>query len=148
MYEAIMFGIFGKRFIKRDMLRGLRGAIFVNEMEIAMAKDKFNTQVKIKENLEKEYQSLLDSPLKNAIDLLPEDQKGDSKAIYDMEKKIKGERAEQIESFKQAIKSVTSEAAVAESEVDRSMGIAYSNRRKYDFIRKFKIVPTYADKNK
>lgn len=147
MFEAIMFTLFGKAWIKRDMLRGLRGAIFVNEMEIAMAKQKFTIAVNAKKALEKAYQELLDSPVKTAKELLSEAEQKNEKAIYDIEKKIKGERAEQLEQFKRQIKEATTEIAVAEGEVDRTFGIAYGNRRKYDFIKSFKIVPTYADKN-
>lgn len=148
MFEAIMFTLFGKSWIKRDMLRGLKGAIFVNEMEIGMAKEKFTNAVNTKRSLEEEYQKLLDSPLKTTDELLPESDKENKHAVYEMDKKIKGERAEQIETFKRSIKEATTEMAVAEAEVDRTFGIAYGNRRKYDFIKKFKIVPTYADINK
>lgn len=143
-----MFAVFGKSWVKRSMLSGLRGAIFVNEMEVAMAKEKHAAAVKAKEELEKAYQELLDAPLKDAIELVPESEKENKHSLYEMEKTIKKERAEQIETFRRRIKEATTEVAVAEAEVDRNFGITYGNRRKYDFIRKYKIVPTYADKNK
>lgn len=148
IFQLLTYLLLGKKWIKWDMLQGYKMAIFVNEVEIDMNKAKLREANERKEKLEKDLAELEASPLKNAIDLLPEDQKNDSKAIYDMEKKIKGERNEQIQTFKNQIKSANTEVEMADGELSRVYSIAYSNRRKYDFVRNYKIKATYADLNK
>lgn len=148
IFQLLTYLLLGKKWIKWDMLQGYKMAIFVNEVEIDMNKAKLREANERKEKLEKDLSELEASPLKNAIDLLPEEQKNDSKAIYDMEKKIKGERNEQIQTFKNQIKSANTEVEMADGELSRVYSIAYSNRRKYDFVRNYKIKATYADLNK
>jgi hypothetical protein len=140
--------ILGKRWIKWDMLQGYKMAIFVNEVEIDMNKAKLAEAQSRKEKLENDLKELEGTPLKEAIELLPESEKNDSKAIYDMEKKIKGERAEQVQVFKNQIKSAHTEVEMADGELARVYSITYGNRRKYDFVRNYKIKATYADRNK
>ncbi len=146
MFEAIMFMLFGKRWVKYQMLTGLKGAIFVNEMEVAMDKEKYNKAVAAKEQLEKDYAALLETPLTDPKELLSEEDLKSEKMVYDIRKKLEAERKEAVEAFKVKIKEATSEVSVAEANMDRTYGISYSNRRKFDFIRGYKIVPTYADK--
>lgn len=148
IFQFLTYMILGKRWIKWDMLQGYKMAIFVNEVEIDMNKAKLSEALTRKEKLENDLKELEATPLKEAIELLPEGEKNDSKAIYDMEKKIKGERAEQVQLFKNQIKSANTEVEMADGELSRVFSITYSNRRKYDFVRNYKIKATYADLNK
>lgn len=148
IFQFLTYMILGKRWIKWDMLQGYKMAIFVNEVEIDMNKAKLSEALTRKEKLENDLKELEATPLKEAIELLPEGEKNDSKAIYDMEKKIKGERAEQVQLFKNQIKSAHTDVEMADGELSRVFSITYSNRRKYDFVRNYKIKATYADLNK
>lgn len=148
IFQLLTYLLLGKKWIKWDMLQGYKMAIFVNEVEIDMNKAKLREATERKEKLEADLKALEETPLKEAKELLPEDQHNDSKAIYDMEKKIKGERNEQIQTFKNQIKSAHTEVEMADGELSRVYSIAYSNRRKYDFVRNYKIKATYADLNK
>lgn len=148
IFQLLTYLLLGKKWIKWDMLQGYKMAIFVNEVEIDMNKAKLREATERKEKLEADLKALEETPLKEAKELLPEDQHNDTKAIYDMEKKIKGERNEQIQTFKNQIKSAHTEVEMADGELARVYSIAYSNRRKYDFVRNYKIKATYADLNK
>lgn len=148
IFQLLTYLLLGKKWIKWDMLQGYKMAIFVNEVEIDMNKAKLREATERKEKLEADLKALEETPLKEAKELLPEDQHNDTKAIYDMEKKIKGERNEQIQTFKNQIKSAHTEVEMADGELSRVYSIAYSNRRKYDFVRNYKIKATYADLNK
>lgn len=148
IFQFLTYMILGKRWIKWDMLQGYKMAIFVNEVEIDMNKAKLAEAQARKEKLENDLKELEATPLKEAKELLPEDQHNDSKAIYDMEKTIKAERNEQIQLFKNQIKSANTEVEMADGELSRVYSITYSNRRKYDFVRNYKIKATYADRNK
>lgn len=148
IFQFLTYLIFGKRWIKWDMVQGLKMAIFVNEMEIDMNKTKLREAQERKEKLEADLKALEETPLKSAVDLLPESEKNDTKAIYDMEKKIKAERNEQVQTFKNQIKSANTDLEMADGELSRVYSITYSNRRKFDFVRNYKIKATYADLNK
>lgn len=143
-----MYVVFGKRWVLWDMLQGFKMSIFVNEAEIAMDKQKYEDAKKRKLELEEALAKFEDSPLTDPVSLLPEDQKTDQKAIYDMTKKLEAERKEQILIFRNQIKSAGTEIEIADGQLSKTYSIAYSNRRKYDYLKNYKITATYADKNK
>lgn len=148
LFQFFTYLIFGKRWIKWDMLQGFKMSIFANEMEIEMDKDAFDRATARKAELETALKALEDSELTDPLTLLsPEDQTNE-KAIYDMKKKIKGEREEQILTFRNQIKQANTEIEIADGQLSKTYSIAYSNRRKYDFVRNYKIKATYADKHK
>lgn len=140
--------LFGKRWILWDMIQGFKMSIFVNEIEIAMDKQKYEDAKKRKVELEEALAKFEASELTDPVTLLPEDKKTDSKAIYDMKKKLENERKEQIDIFKNQIKSAGTEIEIADGQLSKTYSIAYSNRRKYDYVKNHKIKPTYADLNK
>ena len=145
-FQFVTYLIFGKRWIKWDMLQGFKMSIFANEMEIEMDKEKFDDATKRKSELEESLKQLEESDLPDPKTLLPEDKQNDEKALYDMKKTIEGERKEQIIIFKNQIKQANTEVEIADGQLSKTYSIAYSNRRKYDFVKNYKIKATYADK--
>ena len=146
LFSFLMYVIFGKRWILWDMKAGYKMAIFVNEMEVKMEMDKMKKLEARKEELEKGYKELTESPLKNAIDLLPSDKHDDKKAIENMEYKLRKERETQLDNFRKLIKEVTQEVQMADGQLSRANGIAHSNRLKYDYIKDYKVTKSYTDK--
>ena len=145
LFQFIMYMIFGKRWIKWDMLQGLKMAIFVNEMEIDMDKAKYDDAVKRKETLEKDLAELLETPLADPLTLLSDEEKEDKKAIQKAEHKIKIEREEQIQQFRNQIRSAETDIQIYDGQLSKTYSIAYTNRRKYDFVKNAEIKATYAD---
>lgn len=145
LFQAIMYFIFGKRWILLGMRHGYKTAIFVNEIEIDMQKGKIARAVENKANAEKELAELEATPMKEAMLELPEELRTDSKALFEMENNIKEERAEAVKGLKNRIHSLHQEEQLADGELNRTYSIAYGNRIKYDFIKDYKIKDTYAD---
>ena len=148
LFQFLAYVIFGKYFIKWDMLQGYRMAMFVNEAEIEMNKAKMEDAKKRKEDLMSEMEKLELSPIADPIDFLPAEQLEDKKVVSNFIHKAKNERAEQIQTFKNKIKSAEQEVQLADGELAKIYSIAYSTRRKYDFMKGYKITKTYADLNK
>lgn len=145
LFQFIMYIILGKRWIKWDMIQGLKMAIFVNEAEIEMDKEKYDNAVERKAKLEKDMEDLSLSEIPDALSLLPEEEKEDQKALKRMEQKLKHEREEQLQQFRNQIKSAENEIQMADGQLAKTYSIAYSNRRKYDFMKNYKVKATYAD---
>lgn len=143
-----MYTLFGKHWVKWDMIEGYKMAIFVNEAEIQMEKDKLRTAEEKKAKLEADMVALKNSPLADPLTLLSPDQAEDKREVQKMEYKLKQEREEQLEQFKAQIKSAETEIQMADGSLSKVYAIAYSNRVKYDFMKNYKITDTYADKNK
>ena len=143
-----MYVVLGKKWVLWDMLQGFKMSIFVNEVEIEMDKQKYEDAKARKAELEEALVKFEASELTDPISLLPEDQKTNEKAIYDMKKKLEGERKEQITIFKNQIKTAGTEIEIADGQLSKTYSIAYGNRRKYDYLKNYKIKATYADKNK
>ena len=140
-----MYVIFGKRWIKWDMVQGLKMAIFVNEMEIDMDKAKYDDAVKRKATLEKDLAELIERPTTDPLTLLSDEEKEDKKAIQKAEHKVKIEREEQIQQFRNQIKSAETDIQIYDGQLAKTYSIAYTNRRKYDFVKNAEIKATYAD---
>ena len=144
-----MYTIFGKRWIHFDLLHGYKATIFMNELELDMHKEKLEQANKIREDMKKELEVLQARPAlteQDYIELLPEDQKDSAKALYDMQKKVDGERAEEIVAMKNRIKEMGTQVDEADRELQKGYMLTYNNRIKYDFIKNYKIKKTYADK--
>lgn len=140
-----MYVIFGKRWIKWDMVQGLKMAIFVNEMEIDMDKAKYDDAVKRKATLEKDLAELIERPTTDPLTLLSDEEKEDKKAVQKAEHKVKIEREEQIQQFRNQIKSAETDIQIYDGQLAKTYSIAYTNRRKYDFVKNAEIKATYAD---
>lgn len=109
------------------MLHGLKTAMFVNEIEIDMFKDRrkkaerdFNFYDEKVEEYEAIYQKRVES-----------DQKVTPKMIQ-MMKDRRDEAKNRI--------------AMADGELDRIYSITHGNRRKYDFIKNYEVKKNYGDK--
>ncbi len=146
-FQFIMYVIFGKHWIKWDMVQGMKMAIFVNEAEIEMEKAKVREAGERKANLEKELVSLEASPLTDPLTLLTTEQAEDKREVQKMEYRLKQEREEQVKMFKNQIKSADNECQVADGGLSKIYAITYTNRRKYDFMKNYKVKSTYADIN-
>lgn len=140
--------IFGKHWIKWDMIQGYKMAVFVNEAEIEMEKAKVQDATDRAERLKSELAELEASEFVDPRSLLPEDLKDDKREIQKMEYKQKQERAEQIQTFKNQIKSAEQDIQLADGSLQKIYAITYTNRRKYDFMKNYKVKSTYADNNK
>lgn len=146
-FQFIMYIVFGKRWLKFEMKHGLKSAIFVHEAEIAMRRSHASKIREDLENYKSEIARLETEPLPDSQDLLPEEEKNDSEKVFAMDRKIQGERAELITTYKNQIKATEDELDKEEGELGKLFSLAYGTRLKYDFVKDYKIKPTYADKN-
>lgn len=135
LFQFLMYTIFGKHWLKYEMVEGYRGALFVNEAEIVMNKMKIEEATARRDSLKADLEMLETSPLNVAIGSEPKE-----------EYKAKQEREQQVKTFKNQIKSAETDMALADGELDRIYSITYSARRKYDFMKNYKVTSTYADK--
>ena len=147
-FQAVMYGIFGKRWILLGMKQGYKTAIFVNEIEIDMQKQKIARAKDARVKMELELAELMETPLKDPMLELPEELRMDSKALFEMDEKIKNEREEVIKALKNRIHSLFQEEQLADGELSRIFSITYNNRLKYDFIKDYKIKTSYTDLSK
>lgn len=143
-FQFITYILFGKRWILWDMKQGYKTTLFVNEVEIDMQKEKMRNAQLTKENLEIDLAELEETEL----NVLSESEYESPKAFYDAKKLAENERAEQIATFKNRIKSAETDIQVADGELNRIYAITYNNRLKWDYIKNYKIKRTYADDNK
>lgn len=147
-FQFVMYMIFGKRWIKYEMLQGYKMAIFVNEAEIEMDRAKLEEATARKEKLEADMTVLMESELPDAMTLLSDEEKEDKKAVQKMEHKIRQEREDQVKQFMNQIRSATTDIGLADGALNKTYSIAYTNRRKFDYMKNYKIKRTYADDNK
>lgn len=144
LFQFITYVIFGKRWLLWDMKQGYKANLFVNEIEIDMQKEKSDNATETKARLERDLLALEESPLT----LLEESEYPSPKDFYDAKKLAERERAEQIATFKNRIKSAETDIQVADGELNRIYAITYNNRLKWDYIKNYKVKRTYADNNK
>ena len=147
LFQFIMYMIFGKHWIKWDMLQGYKMAVFVNEAEIEMEKQKVDEATARVERLKSELEELENAEFADPLTLLPAELHEDKREVQKMEYKQKQERAEQIQTFKNQIKSAEQDINLADGSLQKIYAITYTNRRKYDFMKNYKIKSTYADNN-
>lgn len=140
--------LLGKRWIKWDMVQGYKMAIFVNEAEIEMERMKVQDATERHEKLQRDMAELEASPLTDPLTLLDPSLHEDKREVEKMLFKIKEERKEQLLTFKNQIKSASNDIQIADGALQKIYSITYSTRRKYDYMKDYKIVDTYADKNK
>mgnify|MGYP003474139454 CR=1 FL=1 len=148
LFQFIMYIIFGKHWIKYDMVQGYKMALFVNEAEIEMHKEKIQEATDRKAKLEEELAVLQESPLADPLTLLAPELHEDKREVQKMEYKIKQERADQIQLFKNRIHSAGQDVQLYDGELQKIYSITYTARRKYDFMKNYKVKRTYADDNK
>lgn len=130
-----------------DMIQGYKGAIFVNEIEIDMQLAKNKILEDNLKNLESELKTAEETDIVDPATMLPEDQREDKQALYEMKRKLQGERAENISRLKNLVASNKEELDSQNGELAKVYALTYKNRMKYDFLRGYKIKDTYADKN-
>jgi len=143
--------LFGKKWIWFDLREGYKATIFMDELELELHQQKLKSIQDSKEKMIKEVQTLEARPALKEEDylaMLPDEDKESSKALYDIKKKVDGERAMEITTLKNRIKSIDDDILQANTELAKGYAKTYQDRLKYDFIRKYKIHKTYADKNK
>lgn len=148
LFQFIMYMLLGKHWIKWDMVQGYKMAIFVNEAEIEMERMKVQDATERHEKLQKDMVALEASPLTDPLTLLDPSLHEDKREVEKMLFKIKEERKEQLLTFKNQIKSASNDIQIADGALQKIYSITYSTRRKYDYMKNYKIVDTYADKNK
>jgi hypothetical protein len=148
LFQFIMYIVFGKRWLHFDLKHGYKATLFINELELDMHKTKLSAVQKEKREMQEELKALEERP--NLTDeeytaMIPEDQEKNPKALYEIKKKVNGERAEQITVLKNRVKQMDDEIATANGELQKGFAMTYQNRLKYDFIKSYKIKKTYAE---
>lgn len=144
-----MYFIFGKKWLLFDLKHGYKATLVINELELEMHKEKLQAHIKNKEDLQIKLKELQERPALEEADfiaMLPEEEKGSAKALYDIRKKVEGERAEEITTCKNRIKQADDEIANASGELNKGYAMTYQNRIKYDFIRTYKPKKSYGEK--
>jgi hypothetical protein len=144
-----MYTLFGRHWIVYDLKHGYRATLIINELELAMHEEKLNGVNAGKEKMMEELKTLEARPALEEADylaMLPEEEKESSKALYDLKKKVDGERAEEITTLKNRIKQMDEELANANGELQKGYAMTYKNRIKYDFIKSYKAKKPYGDK--
>lgn len=147
-FQFLMLSIFGKKWVWFDLKQGYKHTLFMNEVETAMLKDKQNSLINAKTELENELAGIEaeDVSDEKVLSLMPEEDRENKKAFYDFQKEYRGARIERINEFKNRIKSLESDISAQEGEIGKAYSITYQNRIKYDFIKTYKIKKSYADK--
>lgn len=148
IFQAVGYLIFGKRWVLWNMKHGIKTALFVNEIEIEMNRNKIKDAQARSTSARSELEALKATPLKEPASILPESEKENKKSLYDAEQKLKHERSEAMRGLEMALKEAETDIQLADGELSRIYSITYSNRRKYDFVRDYKIKPSYADRPK
>lgn len=148
-FQFLMYFVFGKKWLIFDLKHGYKATLVINELEIAMHEEKYKQNVKNKEDLQTKLKELQERPALEEADfiaMLPEEEKESAKALYDIKKKVEGERAEEITTCKNRIKQADDEIANASGELNKGYAMTYQNRLKYDFIRTYKPKKSYGEK--
>lgn len=149
LFQFLMYKIFGKHWLLYDLKHGYKATLFINELELDMHKEKLASVEKTKVKMEEDFAELQARPeLEDAdiIAMLPEEEKESQKALYDLKKKLNGERAEEVTALRNRITQMDDEVATASGELQKGFAMTYQNRVKYDFIKGYKIKKTYADR--
>ena len=161
-FQFLMLHVFGKKWILYDLKQGYKSAIFLNEVELAIHEEKCKNVRKQKVELEVALeQAQTREPLTNAeyLAMLPSNVAGEllglsdleleqkkPKALYDIKKKVDGERAEEIATLRNRVAQMDDEIQSADNELQKGYASAYKNRNYYDFLKEYKIKKSYTDK--
>lgn len=151
LFQFIMYFVFGKHWLLFDLKHGYKATLFINELELDMHREKLASVTQAKKDMQGELKKLEERPALTEADYiaeLPEEEKTSQKALYDMKKKMDGERAEEVTALKNRVKQMDDEISNANGELQKGYAMTYNNRIKYDFIKGYKPKKSYADKNK
>lgn len=135
-----MYMLLGKRWVLWDMKQGLRMAVFVNEVEVAMHRNKIRAHQDERARLESELEIL-----KKRDPLEGLEEGDDRKAYYDAKKLREKAHSEAIEDLEGKIRSQDDSISGTDGELQRINNIAYHNRLKLDFVRSYRPKKSYAD---
>lgn len=130
LFQTILYLIFGKRWILKSMREGQKTAVFINEVELDMAKEKrrgAQTQV---EKLQATLQKMDDRYHK----------RGD----YDESLNV---TAKDLQDAKENLQKAEGVVAKFDGELAQANSNLYTSRLKYDFLKAYKIRPVYGDKD-
>ena len=150
IFQFIMYFVFGKHWLRFDLLHGYKATLFINELELDMHREKVRACQDDKRELEEELKGLeetTENSDEELIAMLPEEDRGSKKALYDIRKLKDGERAEAIGVLRNRIKSAETDIATANGELQKGYAMTYQNRMKYDFIKSYKVKKSYGDRN-
>lgn len=148
LFQFIMYFVFGKKWLLFDLKHGYKATLVINEIEIAMHEEKLNAVKKEKRDMQAQLTEIEARPAlveADYIAMLPAEEKDSSKALYDIKKKVDGERAEEITTLKNRVKQMDDEIASANAELQKGYMMTYQNRIKYDFIKTYKPKKSYGD---
>lgn len=148
-FQFIMYMVFGKHWLIFDLKHGYKATLVINEVELAMHEEKLSAVTHGKAKMQEQLKALEERPALTEADYLvqlPEDQRDSSKALYDIKKKVDGERAEEVTVLKNRIKQMDDEIASANGELQKGYAMTYGNRIKYDFIKTYKPKKSYGDR--
>lgn len=144
-----MYFVFGKHWILFDLKHGYKATLFINELELAMHREKLKAFVDGKAKMQEELKALETRPELTEEEYLAQweaDAEPTPKELYDHKKKIDGERAEEITTLKNQIKGMDDEISNANGELQKGYAMTYKNRVYFDFINNYKIKESYGDK--
>jgi hypothetical protein len=143
-FSAIMYWVFGKRWILYSMRTGIKVAVFANELELKWAEQKHEDAIEARNGVEAELAYLQDIPLRDARAELGAD--ADSQAVYELDKQIREERKRTVSDLQSHLSSLEKDVQMAEGERARVQQIVYSNRRKWDYVKKATVFSDYTDR--
>lgn len=150
LFQFLMVMLFGKRWIIFDLKMGYKATMVVNELEVALHEEKLANLTRAQEQMKSDLEKLLERPKyteEEYLAQLPEDQKQSTKALYDIKKKMDGERAEEVTALRNRISQMNDDIASADGELNKGYMLTYKNRVKYDFIKNYKPKKSYGEKN-
>lgn len=129
-FQFVMYVLVGRRWIVWDMLQGVKMALFANEMELKMLRDKLRKSLDAELEVKNEIQAL------EAVDPLadlPED------ANYKDKKTAEEAHENKIKEAKERLQMKHAEVDGMNGEIGRLNNIVYHNRLKYDFLRSYDV---------
>jgi hypothetical protein len=121
----MMYLVFGRRWILWDMLQGVKMALFANEMEYKMLRDRYRKALdaeriaKDELEAEKKRDPLMDLPADTSYKIVKEKEKEHDARVTELKEKLQAKSAE--------VNGIT-------GELGRLNNIIYHNRLKYDFL--------------
>lgn len=135
LFTAIGYLLFGKRWILWNMRHGLKTAVFASEMEHDMALKTHRQYAREKAELEAQLRDLENEPEPE----IPEDIRDDAKKSYEWKSEQEQNHKARVEDLKMEINNRDLQMSGADGEVGRTRSMVMNNRRKYEFVKGYRL---------
>ena len=147
LFGLIMNFLFGKRYALYIMRQRMKVQLLSDDMEIAHVKSKGDQVRELIEATKEKLEHFESAPLAKAEDTLPEDQRTNSKALYDENQRIEKERRSLLTNLRKELGEYEKHLHGEDGMLSELYSQTLLHREKWDFLKHYTIKKTYADKN-